>query len=72
MDGVGRMSCDGFLAGGLVPVCSLTELDLISLKGSTVSSSRFWGVCGWAVHRPWAVLGFGSGSGSDTSTSASE
>ena len=30
--------------GELVPVFWLMELDLVSLKGSAVSSSRFWGV----------------------------
>ena len=30
--------------GGLVPVFWSTELNLVSLKGSVVSSSVFWGV----------------------------
>ena len=35
--------------GELVAVFQLIELDLISLKGTTVSNSRFWGVCGFSV-----------------------
>ena len=35
--------------GGLVPVFWLMELDFISLKGSRVSSSRFWGVRGLSM-----------------------
>ena len=41
MDGVGLVSCDVSWLGELVPVFWLMELDLISLKGSAVSSSRF-------------------------------
>ena len=33
----------------LVPVFWLMELDLICLKGSGMSSSRSWGVCGFGV-----------------------
>ena len=44
MDGVGLVPRDVFLAGGAVPGFWLIELALISLKGSAVSSSRFWGV----------------------------
>ena len=41
------MSSDGFLAGGDLSLCSVSvELDLISLKGIAVSSSRFGVVCG--------------------------
>ena len=43
----------------LVPVFWLMELDLISLKGSVVSSSRFWSVSGFSMS-----LGSSSGFGS--------
>ena len=35
--------------GKFVPVFWLMELDLISLKGSAVSSSKFWSVCGFSM-----------------------
>ena len=35
--------------GGLVPVFWSTELNLVSLKGSVVSSSKFWGVSGFGM-----------------------
>ena len=43
----------------LVPVLWLIELDLVSLKGSAVSSRRFWGVYGFSMS-----LGSPSGFGS--------
>ena len=49
MDGVGLVSCDVFLVGGAVPVFWLMELALISLKGSAVSSNRFWSVYGFSM-----------------------
>ena len=58
-DGVGLVSCDVFLVGELVLVFWLMELDLVSLKGSEVSSSRFWGVCEFSIS-----LGNPSGFGS--------
>ena len=48
-DGVGLVSCDVFLVGELVLVFWLMELDLVSLKSSEVSSSRFWVVYGFSV-----------------------
>ena len=44
VDGVRLVCCDVFLVGELVPVFWLMELDLLSLKGSAVSSSRFGSV----------------------------
>jgi len=45
VDGVGLVS---WLAE-LVPVFWLMELDLLSLKGSAVSSSRFWSIYGFSM-----------------------
>ena len=35
--------------GGLVPLFWSTELDIVSLKGSVMSSSKFWGVSGFGM-----------------------
>ena len=45
MDGVGLVS---WLVE-LVPVFWLMELDLLSLKGSAVSNSRFWSIYGFRM-----------------------
>ena len=42
--GAGPVPNEVFLIGVLVSVSWWMELDLVSLKGSTVSSSVFWGV----------------------------
>ena len=46
---VGLAFCYIFLVGELAPVFWLMELDLIFLKGSAVSSSRFWCVYGFSM-----------------------
>ena len=46
MCGFGPVPCEGFLVGGLVPVFWWMELDHVSLKGTAVYSSVFWGVYG--------------------------
>ena len=40
-----KVSC----LGELVSVFLWMELDLISLEGNAVSSSEFWGVCGFGM-----------------------
>ena len=59
VDGVGLVSCDVFLVG-VACACILFELDLVSLKGSAVSSCRFCvsmgSVCLQAVLLALAVL----------------
>ena len=57
-DGVGLVSCDVFLVGELVPVFWLMELDLLFLKGSAGSRSRFWG-CLWVQYVFGQSSGFG-------------
>ena len=49
MDGVGLVFCDVFLVRGDSACFWLMKLDLISLKGNSVSSGRFWGVYGFSV-----------------------
>ena len=55
MPGVGLVSCGVSWLGELVPVFWSMELDLVSLKGSTVSSSKFLSVYGFRMSS-----GFGS------------
>ena len=43
MGGVRLVPCELSWLGGLVPVLWWMELDLVSLKGSAVSSNVFWG-----------------------------
>ena len=45
---VGRVSWDGLLARGLMPVFWSGVISSLS-EGSTVSSSRFWGVYGFSM-----------------------
>ena len=53
------VSCDVFLVQQLMPVFWLMELDLVSMEGRAVSSSRFWGVYGLSVSLG-SPFGFGS------------
>ena len=46
MGGVGLLAFEGFLVGRTCFVSWCMELDLISLDGSEVFSSEFWGVRG--------------------------
>ena len=59
MDGVGLVFCDVFLFRGGSACFWLMQLDLVSLKGNSVSSGRFWGVYGFSMS-----LGSPSGFGS--------
>ena len=45
MCAVGPMLCESFFIRGLVPVFWWMELDLVSLRGSTMPSGVLWGVC---------------------------
>ena len=54
MGGVRPVPCEDFLvdgsgAGVLVPVFWWMELNLVSLEGSAVSSSVFWGIYGFGM-----------------------
>ena len=51
MPGVGLVSCGVSWLGELVPVFWSMELDLVSLKGSTVSSSKFLSVYGFRMSK---------------------
>ena len=42
MNGIGPVSCEDFLDGGLMPMFWRMELDPVSLKSSVISSSVFW------------------------------
>ena len=53
IDRVGLVPCHVFLVRELVSVFWLMEMDLVSLKGSAVSSSRFCGVYGFSWKRKW-------------------
>jgi len=59
VDGVGLVFCDVFLFRGGSACFWLMQLDLVSLKGNSVSSGRFWGVYGFSMS-----LGSPSGFGS--------
>ena len=44
MGGTGPVPCEGFLVlGGLVPIFWWMDLGLVSLRGSVMSNSMFWG-----------------------------
>ena len=49
MDGVGLVPCDVFLVGRARACVLVDGMDLLSLKGSAVSSSRFWSVYGFSM-----------------------
>ena len=49
VDGAGLGPCHVFLVKEFVSVFWLMELDLLSLKGSAVSSCRFWSIYGFSM-----------------------
>ena len=49
LNGIGPVSCEGFLVGGLTPVFWWMELDLVSLKSSAMSSGVFGVVRGFGM-----------------------
>ena len=55
VDGAGLGPCHVFLVKEFVSVFWLMELDLVSLKGSAVSSSRFCGVHGFSWKSKWQL-----------------
>ena len=49
MGGIGLMACKLFCLGEFVSVFWWVELDHFSLECSEVSSSEFWGICGFGM-----------------------
>ena len=50
MDGVGLVACQGFLVRGASIYVMVGEVgSVLSLKSNVVSTSEFWGVCGFGM-----------------------
>ena len=50
MDGVGLVACQGFLVRGACIYVMVGEAgSVLSLKSNEVSTSKFWGVCGFGM-----------------------